>query len=415
MSMNTVTENELKFVISYFNSQKQSRYRFNTEGLNNRLERLIGIEGYSIQDLKIAIKGFVGNDIYELLDALPSKPKKEVADDEEVFTATQNSEVQIPTTQIQQSLGVLEKAMAQIFMDTKAEEISKGIMAKVETSVKNFIESEYGVIKRKVEIEIEDKKIELEDQIHEKFEEVLKFVKMEEPVFLMGPAGSGKNVICKQISEVLGLDFYFTNAVTQEHKLVGFTDAMGVYHATQFYKAFKDGGLFMLDEMDGSIPEVLIILNAAIANRYFDFPAPIGFVEAHPDFRIIAAGNTFGHGASYQYVGRNQLDGASLDRFATVEITYSENIEKICANGDMDLVRFIRDFRKATEQSGVNTITSYRAITRISKMQSQIGLKETLRTCLIKNLERDDIKMIISNNFSMNTYYKALTEMAEVL
>ena len=76
----------------------------------------------------------------------------------------------------------------------------------------------------------------------------------------------------------------------------------------------------MLDEMDASIPEVLVILNAAIANRYFDFPAPIGYVEANPNFRVIAAGNTTGHGADFEYVGRNQLDGASLDRFAVVKI-----------------------------------------------------------------------------------------------
>ena len=116
-------------------------------------------------------------------------------------------------------------------------------------------------------------------------------------MFLAGPAGSGKNVICKQIAKALDLDFYFSNAVTQEYKLTGFTDANGTYHESQFYKAFRNGGLFMLDEMDASIPEVLIILNAAIANRYFDFPAPIGYVEAHPDFRVVAAGNTFGNGA----------------------------------------------------------------------------------------------------------------------
>ena len=40
-----------------------------------------------------------------------------------------------------------------------------------------------------------------------------------------------------------------------------------------------------LTKWEGSIPETLIILNSAIANRYFDFP--IGKVEAHPDFRIV--------------------------------------------------------------------------------------------------------------------------------
>ena len=136
---------------------------------------------------------------------------------------------------------------------------------------------------------------------HEKLEEVLSFVQMNEPVMLVGSAGTGKNVICSQIAELLDLEFYFSNAITQEYKLTGFIDANGRYHETQFYKAFKNGGLFMLDEIDASIPETLIILNSAIANRYFDFPNEK--VYAHENFRVISAGNTFGKGASYEYVG----------------------------------------------------------------------------------------------------------------
>lgn len=62
---------------------------------------------------------------------------------------------------------------------------------------------------------------------------------------------------------------------------------MGNYQETQFFKAFTEGGLFMLDEMDASIPEVLVILNAAIANRYFDFPAPIDIGK-----RILISGSS---------------------------------------------------------------------------------------------------------------------------
>ena len=77
--------------------------------------------------------------------------------------------------------------------------------------------------------------------------------------------------------------------------------------------------------MDASVPETLIILNAAIANRYFDFPT--GRVRANPKFRVIAAGNTLGTGADINYTGRYSLDRASLDRFALVQIDYSREIE----------------------------------------------------------------------------------------
>lgn len=230
---------------------------------------------------------------------------------------------------------------------------------------------------------------------HERFETVLKFVQADEPVYLTGPAGSGKNVLCKQVADAMGLDFYFTNAVTQEYKLTGFVDAMGRYQETQFYKAFTQGGLFMLDEMDASIPEVLVILNAAIANRYFDFPG-VGYVEAHPDFRIIAAGNTVGTGADGQYTGRNQLDAASLDRFAVVKIDYDNRVEEKVA-GDEELAEFCRSYRKACQNAGLQTVVSYRAIGRLAKMLKVLDTKEALETCLVKGLEADDIRAILND------------------
>ena len=112
---------------------------------------------------------------------------------------------------------------------------------------------------------------------------------------------------------------------------------------------------FFLDEMDGSIPETLIILNSAIANRYFDFP--IGKVEAHPDFRIVSAGNTCGTGADIEYTGRFQLDASSLDRFALIEVDYSPRIiEKAVTNGNDELCNLAHRFRKVTNRCGIRFI-----------------------------------------------------------
>lgn len=294
------------------------------------------------------------------------------------------------------SLGLLEKAIAQVVIETQGKSIADSIVGQLSSRVDKYIADNYGTIHRKVELDLGDIKYESEEILHQKFDTILKFVKLNEPVFLTGPAGSGKNVICKQVAEALGLNFYFSGAVTQEYKITGYTDAYGNYQESQFYKAFKNGGLFMLDEMDASVPEVLVILNSAIANRYFDFPAPIGKVEAHPDFRVISAGNTFGLGADMQYVGRNQLDMASLDRFAVVQIDYDKDIEMAMAENDNELVSFIHDFREACNRAGINIIVSYRGIKRIKKMSKVMETAEVLRTCLLKNLQRDDINNIFS-------------------
>lgn len=243
-------------------------------------------------------------------------------------------------------------------------------------------------------------------------EEILNIVNLDIPVYLTGKAGTGKNVICQQVAEALGLDFYFTNAVTQEYKLTGFIDANGNYQETQFYKAFTKGGLFFLDEMDASIPEILIILNAAIANRYFDFPN--GKVSANPNFRVIAAGNTVGTGADNNYTGRYCLDRASLDRFAMVNIDYSEKIEMAMADNNKNLVSFCHRFREITDKAGIECLFSYRTIDRIAKLETVINnLSEVLSISLLKGMDEDTLS-ILKNELSEakdmtnNKYAKAI-------
>lgn len=268
------------------------------------------------------------------------------------------------------------------------------LLNSLQDKIKERVDEACAHVVKKIDLIVNGEKTSTSGVLHSNFTKVLELVNLDIPVFLVGPAGTGKNVLCKQIAEALKLDFYFTGAVSQEYKISGFIDANGVYQETQFYKAFKNGGLFFLDEIDSSIPEVLVALNAAIANRYFDFPN--GKVEAHEKFRVIAAGNTFGLGADAEYVGRYQLDAATLDRFGIIEIDYDENIEKAVSQGDQDLVDFVRTYRKVASKCGIRTVCSYRAIERIKLLSksSNFSLKQAIKIALSKNLRNDDINMM---------------------
>lgn len=400
--MKQYTQNEraaAKMVIRFYNVQTGLALRSGgdenpTSNINLALEALERLDG-DVTALKNHVREYtttVPADERKFMDCMMSAGRKVT---QEVEASAPASAPAVTEQSVASSLGILEQAVAQIIAKTQAEKIESEIMGSVEQKVRDFIRDEYGSIERKIVTVVDGKRVPMQGIQHEKFETVLKFVSNNEPVFLTGPAGSGKNVLCKQIAEALELPFYFTNAVTQEYKLTGFVDAMGNYQPTQFYKAFTEGGLFMLDEMDASIPEVLVILNAAIANRYFDFPGK-GYKEAHPNFRVIAAGNTVGTGASYEYVGRNQLDAASLDRFAIVKIGYSEAIENSVSCGDTELAQFCRDFRNAAHKAGQQVIVSYRAIGRLAKMVQVLDLEEALETCLVKGLEKDDLNIIIA-------------------
>ena len=302
-------------------------------------------------------------------------------------------------------------ALEELLIKTIASASVEKIVEEAKPQLSEFIIKTFGVLPQVHKIETPTGTHEVKGVTHEQFDKVLKLINLDIPVFLTGAAGTGKNVICKQVAEALGLDFYFTNAVTQEYQLKGFIDANGTFHETQFYKAFTNGGLFFLDEMDGSIPETLIILNAAIANGYFDFPT--GKVEAHPDFRVIAAGNTVGTGADIEYTGRYQLDASSLDRFALIEIDYSPAIEEAVSGGNMELCKFARTFREITNKVGIRCLFSYRSIERIAKLESVGGfaLSEILKIALTKGLSEDDTNIIyneLKKKIASNKYVEAL-------
>ena len=412
-------EQSIDMLISYFNACTGMRYRLQTKLTRDAMAEVIAASGEDLKDIREFFKNFAKNNknIGEACEAYiySKKSKKQEAKPVEVVEKAEVVEAKPQTTETKAAgaLDLMGQVMVELLAKTKLQDVETEVAKRMESHLKQFILDNYGPIQRKLEVQFDGRKVELEGVVHSKFDQVLKFVKAGEPVFLTGPAGSGKNVLCQQVAKTLGLNFYFSNAVTQEYKITGFTDAMGAFHESQFYKAFKNGGVFMLDEMDASIPEVLIILNAAIANRYFDFPAPVGYVEAHPDFRVIAAGNTFGSGADYDYVGRNQLDAASLDRFAMIRVDYDERIEEACSLGNADLLRFCRKFRAATKKAGIRTVVSYRAISRMAKLDSVMEPDELLDSCLIKSLDAGDMDTIRADVAGCGKYSAAFLKVAD--
>lgn len=161
--------------------------------------------------------------------------------------------------------------------------------------------------------------------MHYRFPLLLSAVQAGVNVMLVGPAGSGKTTACEKAAELMGRPFYFTGAIDSPYKLLGFKTAQGETVRTPFREAFEHGGFFLFDEMDSSLPAAVTPFNSATANRVQDFPDSI--VKAHPDFVAVAACNTFGRGASREYVGRFQQDAAVLDRYVMLSWDYDTALE----------------------------------------------------------------------------------------
>ena len=302
-----------------------------------------------------------------------------------------------------------EDAIVQAIIDKGKNISTDNLVETAKEKLDSFIKQNYGPLPKKIEVNVPSiSSKQMEGIFHNKFEHILKLVTANIPTLLIGPAGSGKNHTLEQVSEALDLDFYFSNAITQEFKLTGFIDANGLYHETQFYKAFKNGGLFFLDEIDASIPEVLIILNSAIANKYFDFPT--GRVKAHEDFRVVAAGNTMGTGADALYVGRSQLDAATIDRFAQVEFNYDSEVEEQLAS-NTDLYDFIKSARKSLMDNSMQYTVSMRSIINASKIDGVVEDTFAVKGIILKTIPIDELRMIVDDLPYNNRYTKATLEL----
>lgn len=242
-----------------------------------------------------------------------------------------------------------------------------------------------------------------EELRHEKYDQIKSCLELNIPIYLAGPAGSGKNFTLEQIANNLGYEFYFSNSVQQEFKLTGFIDAGGKFHETEFSKACKSAAegndvVFFLDEMDASIPEVLVLLNAAIANGYFEFPD--GKINFGEKVHFVAAGNTIGSGADEMYTGRMVLDQATLDRFAIIEFDYSLRIELGLTHNNHDLVKFIHSLRDISKSRGVRMTFSYRCMMMVTKLENVMSLEEVLTIAVLKGLDKDTINTLQTNGTS---------------
>jgi len=193
---------------------------------------------------------------------------------------------------------------------------------------------------------------------HVQLPTLIKVLSAQMNVYLVGPAGSGKTHAAIQCAKALAVPFHFTGAVASEFKLTGFIDAQGRIVSTEFRKAFENGGLFLFDEIDASYPQAVLAFNAALANDYMDFPDKR--VERHENFYCIAAANTYGQGADRQYVGRNQLDAASLDRFVFIDWQYDENLETALA-GNADWSSHVQRVRRFVVGDKIRHVVSPRA------------------------------------------------------
>ena len=267
------------------------------------------------------------------------------------------------------------------------------------------------LIKQHATQTLEVKHVDLDESIeikgaHSALKEIVTMLKVRRRVYLVGPAGSGKTTIAVQAAKALGLKFYSTGAVMAPYELLGTLTAHGDYKETVLYNAYKHGGLWLGDEIDGYSPRALLAINQLLANDVFTFPNG-ETVEKHADFVAMVAANTVGNGATRQYSGRVQLDGASLDRFVYQQVDYDEVLETRlacaeytkfggeCEDTPVSWSFTVQKYRKAAYKIGSLHIISPRAsIDGAALLAAGMDHNSVVDSVIFKGMPVDQIKQL---------------------
>jgi cobaltochelatase CobS len=144
-------------------------------------------------------------------------------------------------------------------------------------------------------------------------------------IFLVGPAGSGKSSLLKQICLRRGVKPIVVsfNGEVSVDDLVGTKDAVNgqtVFTEGVLPQAMRRGIPIIIDEADATPPDVQFVLHPVLMGEPLCLTRAGGeYVNPEPGFFVAATGNTVGRGDdSGLYVGTNVLNEAYLDRYGTV-------------------------------------------------------------------------------------------------
>lgn len=213
-------------------------------------------------------------------------------------------------------------------------------------------------------------------------------------IMIVGPAGTGKTTLASHLAESLGRDFGSISCSEgmSETRLTGtsipnLTTGETVYHGTRFLHLYENGGVFLLDEFDSNDPNVLVSINSAIANGFFDVPErqenPVA--NRHADFVLIVASNTMGRGGDSMYCARNALDAATRDRFtgATIMVDYDRKLEGMLVP-DADITLRVWAIREKVAELGLQQVVGTRALLAVAiNRQAGMTLKAAIQSIMV--------------------------------
>lgn len=291
-----------------------------------------------------------------------------------------------------------------VFINAIAPMLQEKLSSKVdESTVQSLIDA--AIDKARVPVRIEVKNadtgaIKAIERPHESMKTLLYFVGKRQHVYLYGPAGSGKSTAAHQVADAMELQFGYVslNPQTPESRILGFIDAGGTYRETPFYRCYRDGGVFCIDEMDNASAALLTTLNSLLENGHGAFPC--GIIERHKNFVLVATGNTNGRGANPMFPERRPFDVAFAERFTFLHWAYDTKLEKditLAINPNAGAwFEYVQRLREYCAHNYPRVLVSPRASFKGAEYLKDSGLTvdQIAEAVIWKGLDRDTVTAI---------------------
>lgn len=174
----------------------------------------------------------------------------------------------------------------------------------------------------------------------------------DEGLFYYGPTGSGKTSFFRQFAARLNIPVHSITG----HGAMEVQDMLGdrtlldgdiIWQDGALTQAFRDGHVFMVNEVDAIRPDVLVGLNSILEDSELVLTQNGGqVVERHPNFRAVFTANTAGDGdVSGSYQGTLRMNAAFRDRnvFDYMDYLEPEEERKVLDSVCQDIEKDVRD------------------------------------------------------------------------
>lgn len=200
-------------------------------------------------------------------------------------------------------------------------------------------------------------------------------------LLLVGPSGSGKSTLAEQLALAFKCPYSYTpwSSGVTEGMLLGRFGADLSFSPSVFVQAIQERSVHNWDDFDAADPNVPLCANSVIANGKLcisDKGKTITYLR-HEKSILIATANTWGRGATVMFIGRNQLDAATISRFAGggIYVDYDTKLEKSLLNSPVyespDALAFATMFwniRKVVADSGMRRVWGTRELLAGAKL-----------------------------------------------